>query len=128
MAEAVTKTEVCASCGTEIRKDTQFCYSCGTAILQPQNVNGKELAPHESKESKEVLEDLAKQFQLDPPIENAELAKTAAKRRKSRVAPNRTKEYVWEPNSSSAGLWPLLVALIVLGVTAAIVFFAVYWK
>lgn len=133
MAERPT----CVNCGVDVREGTSFCYNCGKPVVEfagsesehdpaaeaHENGNAK---PEISPEAKSALEDLAERLKHDETAED-KLAQAAAERKRARVRARRT-ETVWAPATdvSMVRLW--LITLLILAATAAVVFFAVYWK
>ena len=131
MAETVTEKEVCSKCGAEVREGTLFCYSCGERVASetepPAQANG------DSKtidiEAQAALDDLAQKLSGDQGSEKpaAKLARAAEERKKARVAPRKTREFVWEPRNDA----PLtfIITAAVIGIAAVlVVLITVIWK
>jgi hypothetical protein len=143
MAEVVVENEVCLSCGTKRRENTQFCYNCGTPVAETEAVSEPEIiaAPETetTAEIKPASEDEVGSTELSPldglnekirdsEEENEKLAKAAAERKKARVTQKKPKQYVWEPDEEDTGRLVLLIAVLVAVAAAAIVFVTIRWK
>ncbi|MEO6050891.1 MAG: zinc ribbon domain-containing protein [Pyrinomonadaceae bacterium] len=125
MAEATLEKTVCEKCGVNIRENTQFCYNCGSSVgarlVEDSN------ASQVDAETQAALADLAEKFKIDEDADD-KMAKAAAERKKARVIPRKTKEFVWESKDEASGRLVFLIALLITVTAAAIVFVAVFWR
>jgi len=127
---AKLKKRVCSSCGVDVRKGTMFCYNCGTsvsarAVKKTPESNGA--VPAMDAETQAALDDLAARLKIDEEADS-KLAKAAAERKTARVNQRRTNEYRWEPVDDSSARLSVLIAVLILVVTAGVVFVTVFWK
>ncbi len=135
MAEAKIEEEACEECGAVVRENTLFCYNCGSS-LEGSPVDD-DLPPIEapvevpvevSDNGKAALEQLAQKLDAEE-RDNAELlAQAAAERKKARVKPRKRREIVWEAVGSDRERLFVYITLLIVTISAAIVFLMVFWK
>lgn len=125
MARAILEKAVCEKCGVNIRENTQFCYNCGSSVVaRPvEDSNGSRV----DAETQAALNDLAEKFKIDE-VTDDKMAKAAAERKKARIIPRKTKEFVWEPKDEASGRLVFMIALVITVIAMVIVFVAVFWR
>ncbi len=132
MPEAIVKNATCSNCGVDVRENTQFCYNCGSSVEvtlpveSPITAESNGLRAANETNSKDALDDLAKRLKEEE-LTSDKLAKAAARRRKAREGQRKTgpKQVVWEPvDDLSAGLI-ILLAIMIVAITAFIVYLVV---
>ena len=131
MSEATLEKVVCEKCGVDIRENTQFCYNCGSSVNADPDADLSSLADsigsQTDAETQAALADLAEKFKIDDDADD-KMAKAAAERKRARVSPRKSKEFVWEPKDEASGRLVFLIALLITVIAAAIVFVAVFWR
>ena len=134
MPEATLESEICESCGADVRPGTEFCYNCGKSlgaeapVAQDQTEESNGSNDNESRASLEDLETaLAAEF---PPTVEAKsrMESAAAARRRARKVFRKVPETVWEPAPEGLGRLYLLVAILIFIAAAAVVMVTVIWK
>jgi len=128
MPETATQQEVCSKCDAPVRENTVFCYNCGGRVADDPIETGENGDAPIDVETQAALDDLALRLSADEASGDEKLAKAAAERRRARVAPRKTKEYVWEPVEDGSGRLVFLTALLISVLAAAAVFFTVFIK
>ena len=124
MTETIEKI-VCATCGVDIRENTQFCYNCGSKleVVAPLDTNGAAVVVDNTKAA---LDDLADKLS-NGDSEEDKLAKAATERKKARVTHRKRLEYKWEPLDDTPVL-PLIFAGFVGFAVLIVVMLLVVWK
>jgi hypothetical protein len=127
MAETMVEKATCEDCGADVRENTVFCYNCGRRFAEVASPSNGRPSEAMSDEAKTALDDLAAKLKIDEPENVDRLALAAAERKKSRIAPKKAKEDVWEEvEPSTRGVF--IISLVIFVLVAAVVFITVYWK
>jgi len=129
MAETIVERATCENCGADVRENTQFCYNCGKSFTEADIVaNGDEPAAM-SDDAQTALDDLAAKLKMEDVVDSGDrIALAAAERKRSRIAPKRPKQAVWEENDSGPSWFFFVASLLIFMIVAAVVFITLYWK
>lgn len=132
MIKQAIQTQVCDSCGADIRPGALFCYHCGAQVANiPATENGK------AKKRVPIAEDISKVVESSP-VKSPETEKPsrsnngnlkaspAAARRKIVKKEAEAAKFVWVEKENTSNVW-FVVAAIIIVLIAAIVLIAMLY-
>ncbi len=140
MTESTVQADACSNCGVGTRDEAEFCYNCGTRIVQKDsdpeeeessNLSDLNLPRHDPSGDRIPMPDIsieAAEPIAEKPISVEKPMRTAASLRQDRGRHlAKPKEVVWVEREGP-GLAFVISSLIIVIITAIILFGAVYLK
>ncbi len=117
MAEAVLETEICMSCGVDVRDGTYYCYACGKPVVTEPAMESDVPELSETGPTKGLVNS-----------KSDKLAIAAAERKRSRVGHRKPKPAVWEEPGTASNRVYVLISILIFIIAGGVVFLTVFMK